>query len=346
MSQDASSTRVLVTGATGFIALHCILQLLQQGYRVRGTLRTMPREPQVRSALEAQGQSTEALDLVWANLLQDEGWQEAANGCDFVLHIASPLPQRRPRNADELIVPARDGTLRVLRAAARAGVRRVVLTSSLAAVGSGHDTPGQVFTEADWSRLDRPIGPYPTAKTLAEQAAWAFVAGPENTGPIELVAMNPGDVLGPLLDRGQHISANTIQTIMGKRAVGVARVAMPVSDVRDVAAAHLAAMTVPDAAGQRFCCSAGTVTMHEIALILQRHFEGRGYRIMTRTLPDAVIRLAAGFLPGAWAILPRLGQASYEVSTEHIRTVLGWDPRTPREAAISMAESMVRLGLL
>ena len=171
MAQTPSQTRVLVTGASGFIAQHCILQLLQQGYRVRGTLRTMAREPEVRAALEAQGQPTDRLEIVWANLLSDEGWQEAADGCDYVLHIASPLPQRRPRHPDELIVPARDGTLRVLRAASRAGVRRVIVTSSLAAVGMGyameHPRPRRrQYCSVDtislhavrWYREDHPMG--------------------------------------------------------------------------------------------------------------------------------------------------------------------------------------------
>ena len=346
MERDPSATRVLVTGATGFIAGHCILQLLQQGYCVRGTLRTMARAPQVRAALEAQGQSVERLEIVWADLLQDAGWPEAASDCDFVLHLAMPLPQRRPKHEDELIVPAREGTLRVLRAAVGAGVRRVVLCSSLAAVGLGHRTPGKVFTEADWSRLDRPIGPYPRAKTVAERAAWDFVTGPENTSHLELAVMHPGDVLGPLLDRGQHISANAILGCMGKGAVGVPRLSMPVVDVRDVATAHLAAMLVPEAAGQRFCCSAATVTMQDIALILRRAFAGRGYRIISWTLPDPVVRLAGRFMPGVWAIVPRLGAPPFDVSTEHITTVLGWQPRSVEEAVISMAESMVRLGLL
>jgi dihydroflavonol-4-reductase len=345
MPRDPSSTQVLVTGANGFIAMHCILQLLEQGYRVRGTLRNMERAPQVRAALAEHGQSGEGLEFCHADLLRDEGWGEAVDGCDYVLHVASPLPLKRPRHEDELIMPAREGTLRVLRAATGAGVRRVVLTSSLAAVGMGHDEPGKVFTEADWSRLERPIGPYPKAKTLAERAAWEFVASSENTGRLELAAINPGDVLGPLLDRAQHMSAQTIHSIMGKGAIGVARVWMPLADVRDVAAAHLAAMTVPGAAGQRFCCMAGILSMQEIAQILRKHFAGRGYRISARVWPDFAVRLMERFAPGVWIIVPRLGQ-SFRISTEHIETVLGWQPRSPEEAVISMAESMVQMGIL
>jgi nucleoside-diphosphate-sugar epimerase len=345
MSRDPSSTRVLVTGAGGFIALHCILQLQEQGYRVRGTLRNMGRAPHVRAALAEHGQPGEGLEFCHADLLQDEGWREAVNGCDFVLHVASPLPLQRPKHEDELLMPAREGTLRVLRAAAGAGVRRVVLTSSLAAVGLGHDATDRVLTEADWSRVDRPIGPYPKAKTLAERAAWAFVAGPENTGQLELAAINPGDVLGPLLDREQHMSAQTIHSIMGRGAIGVPRLWMPLVDVRDVAAAHLAAMTVPEAAGQRFCCLADTLSMREIALILQSHFAGRGYRISSRVWPDVVVRLVGLSTPGVWIIEPRLGK-TFTVSNEHIKAVLGWQPRSPEEAVVSMAESMVRLGMV
>jgi len=345
MSHDPSSTRVLVTGAGGFIAMHCILQLLECGYPVRGTVRNMGRASQVRATLAEQGRSGEGLELFQADLLDDEGWQEAVDSCDYVLHVASPLPLWRPRHEDDLIVPAREGTLRVLHAAAGAGVRRVVLTSSLAAVAFGHDTPGKVFTEADWSVPDLPIGPYPRAKTLAERAAWEFAAGPENAGRLELTAINPGDVFGPLLDREQHASAQTIRSIMGRGAMGVARIAMPVVDVRDVAAAHLAAMLAPEAAGQRFCCTAGTLWMEDIAAILQRHFAGRGYRISTRVWPDAIVRLAGRFTPGVWAIEPRLGGPTFAVCSDHIKTVLGWQPRSPEEAVVSMAESMVRLEL-
>jgi dihydroflavonol-4-reductase len=161
---------------------------------------------------------------------------------------------------------------------------------------------------------------------------------------LELAVINPGDVFGPVLNREQHKSAQTLLSIMGKGAVGVARVAMPLVDVRDVAAAHLAAMTAPGAAGQRFCCLAGIHWMREIALILQRHYAGRGYRIVTREWPDVIVHLVGLFAPGIWSIEPRLGQR-FAVSNERIKAVLGWQPRTPEEAVFSMAESLVQLGM-
>ena len=215
MSDDHANTTVLVTGASGFIGLHCVLQLLKEGYRVRGTIRSQGRANEVREAMSAHldADVVTRLELVEADLSRDDGWEDAARGCTYVLHVASPFPNRVPEHEDELIKPAKEGTLRVLRAAADAGVRRVVLTSSLAAVSGGHPHDNsRVFTEEDWSIVDA-CPPYPKSKTLAELAAWEFVDGLEGDAPMELSVINPGAVLGPVLNRHYSTSGEVVRTL-------------------------------------------------------------------------------------------------------------------------------------
>src|SRR5262245_37659526 len=196
---DTGNTLVTVTGASGFIALHCVRELLERGYRVRGTIRSLDKEAGVRAALGALGKS-ERLSFAAADLNADAGWDAALTGATYVLHVASPLPKKAPKDPDELIRPAREGALRVLGAASRAGVKRVVLTSSMAAVMSGHEhTEERTFDEDDWSNLQGPMGAYERSKTLAESAAWEFVRGLPAERSLELVAVNPSYVLGPSL---------------------------------------------------------------------------------------------------------------------------------------------------
>jgi len=202
MAQNDPADPVLVTGASGFIAMHCIIQLLERGHRVRGTLRSMGREPAVRETLAGHVEANGRLEFVQADLLRDDGWIEAAGGCEAVLHLASPFPGEEPKDEAELVRPAVDGTLRVLRAATAAGVRRVVLTSSIAAIAFGHAPADRTFTEEDWTDLEGKVRAYERSKTLAEQAAWDFCRAAENRGRIELAVINPGLVMGPLLDPG------------------------------------------------------------------------------------------------------------------------------------------------
>ncbi|MCP5054134.1 MAG: NAD-dependent epimerase/dehydratase family protein, partial [bacterium] len=201
MVEKSKDTTVLVTGASGFIAMHCVLQLLEQGYRVRGTLRTPSRETSLRQTFQKHVEAGHRLEFMTADLTQDEGWDEAARGCRYVMHVASPVPLKKPKHEDELIIPAREGTLRVLKASAVAGVKRVVLTSSVAAILYGHPRDGsKIFNENDWSKIDEKIGAYPKSKTMAERAAWDFVNNQQGEEKMELAAINPGVVLGPVLD--------------------------------------------------------------------------------------------------------------------------------------------------
>ncbi len=345
MANNPSSTTVLVTGAGGYIAMHCIQQLLEKGYRVRGTLRSLSREAQVRQELAAHIDAGGRLELVAADLMDDKGWETAVRGCEYVLHVASPFPAQEPQNEDDLIVPARQGTLRVLRAAQAGNIKRVVLTSSMAAVLEGHGKGERTFDEHDWSHLDGRIGAYSKSKTLAERAAWGFVESLKGQHPLELSVINPSFVLGPTLGADLRTSGELIARLMRSEIPGVPRIHWFIVDVRDVAAAHIAAMTTPEAAGQRFCCTAQACWTRDIALILERHFAARGYRIPTREIPDFVVRLVAVFDKTVRLTVDSLGK-EYSVSTEKIRNVLHWQPHALEDTVVAMAESMIRQGIV
>lgn len=337
----ADQPLVLVTGASGFIALHCIVQLLEAGYTVRGTLRTPAREGEVRETVARQVDAGDRLSFATADLTADDGWAEAAAGCRFALHVASPFVLKAPKDENDLIVPARDGTLRVLRAAAEAGVERVVMTSSIVAIAYGHGRSHDGhFDETDWSNLEGDdIDAYGKSKTIAERAAWDFVAGKAANG-LELVAINPGVVFGSVLNADPGTSAEIIQRLMTRQLPACPRICFGVVDVRDVAAAHLAAMTAADAAGRRFCCVNGTAWIVDIANALAKHYNHRGYRVPTRRMPDWLFRAAALFDPTLRLVVKSLGKKP-EFSSKLIRDVLDWQPRSLEEMSISMADSLI-----
>jgi nucleoside-diphosphate-sugar epimerase len=340
-----SETTVLVTGASGFIGLHCVRQLLEEGYRVRGTLRTPSREPRLRDALARHLDVGNRLEFAEADLTRDEGWAEALRGCSYVLHVASPFPRELPKHEDELIVPAREGTLRVLRVAAESAVERVVLTSSLAAVVSGHvRDESHTFDEGDWA-ITEGIPPYEKSKAIAERAAWDFVNGLQRDPKLELVVINPGAVLGPILEEDYGTSAEVVRKLMRREFPGCPRLGWPMVDVRDVASAHLAAMTTPEAAGQRFCCCVGFAWMSEIAVILNQHFADRGYKVPTRPLPDFLVRLFSLFDKTTRAVVGNLGLRA-DVSNQRIKRVLGWKPRSIEEMVVAAGESLIEHGAL
>lgn len=347
MAHDHADTQVLVTGASGFIGLHCVLQLLQQGYRVRGTVRSRGRANEVREAMETNLGTAlgDRLEVVEADLTEDEGWAEAARGCTYVLHVASPFPNRVPEHEDELIKPAMEGTLRVLKAASEAGVRRVVLTSSLAAISGGHPFDNdRVYDEDDWSIVDR-CPPYPKSKTLAERAAWDFVAGLDGEAPMELSVINPGAVLGPVLNRHYSTSGEIVRKLLAKELPGTAKIGFAWVDVRDVASAHLAAMTAPGAAGQRFCCAIEFSWIDEVARILAERFGPEGWKVPTRKMPNFMVRIVSMFDPTVKTVVADLGRMR-NVSSDRIRSVLGWQPHSLEEMAVSMGETMIAQGIV
>jgi len=339
-------SKILVTGGSGFIGSHCILQLLAAGHEVRTTVRSMKREADVRALLKEGGaEPGNRLSFFAANLENDAGWAEAASNCEYVLHVASPLPPNVPKNEDELIVPAREGTLRVLRAARGAGVKRVVLTSSFAAIGYGHPQQKAPFDETSWTDPDgTDVLPYVKSKTLGERAAWNFIA--TEGGGLELSALNPVGVFGPVLGPDYSASILVVQRLMEGAIPGCPRLYFGVVDVRDVADLHIRAMTHPAAKGERFLAVAGDfMSILEIAKVLKSRMGESARRVPTRQLPDWLVRLAALRDPAVKQILPELGKVKNATNAK-ARRILGWAPRSNEEAIEATAKSLVRLGLL
>ena len=264
-------------------------------------------------------------------------------GCRYVLHVASPFPSVQPRNPFELIVPARQGALRVLRAARDAGVARVVLTSSFAAIGYGHTPTERPFTEEDWTELDDTASPYVRSKTLAERAAWDFVAG--EGGALELAVVNPVGVLGPVLGPDLSSSIRLVKEALDGAMPGAPRLYFNLVDVRDVADLHLRAMTDPAAKGERFLAVAdGPVSIKDVCDVLRAHLGEAAARVPTREVPDVLVRALALVNPEARGIVGDLGKVR-RASNEKARRVLGWEPRSNEEGILATAESLVRLGL-
>lgn len=341
-----SSERILVTGGSGFLAGHCILALLQAGYAVRTTMRDPAREAALRAMLIGAGVETAGrLDIAVADLTADDGWARAAVGCDAALHVASPLPAGAPRHEDELIRPAREGTLRVLRAAKAAGLRRVVLTSSFAAVGYGRILT-RPYTESDWTDPSLPgLAAYPKSKTLAERAAWDFVDGEGRE--LELAVINPVGIFGPLLGPDLSASILLIKSMLEGRLPALPRLMFGVVDVRDVADLHLRALTDPAAAGERFIATAGDfLSMQAIAQALRDRLGPAADKVSTRVLPDWLVRFVARFSAAArQAATPELGRTK-TASSAKARAMLGWEPRPAEDALAATGESLIRLGLV
>jgi len=339
------ASRVLVTGGSGFIAGHCIRQLLQSGYEVRTTVRKLAREADVRAFLQHSGvEPGDRLGVLEADLTGDAGWAQAAAGCEYVLHVASPFPAGVPAHEDELIVPAREGALRVLRAARAAGVRRVVMTSSFAAIGYGSKPLGRPYDERDWTDPATRISAYVKSKTLAERAAWDFIA--REGGALELATVNPVAVFGPVAGGDFAASVEVVRMMLAGAMPGAPRLWFGVVDVRDVADLHLRAMVTPAARGERFLAVSGDfLSLFEIAQILRRRLGAAAARAPRHQLPDWLVRLGALVSPAARQVVPELGKVK-NGSGAKARSLLGWSPRPPEEAIVASAESLLRLGLV
>lgn len=340
MSNSINNMTVLVTGVSGYIASRVTLDLLESGYRVRGTVRSQSAGEELRRALAPHTDRLDRLELVEADLTGDEGWDAAVRGCAFVQHIASPFPLENPEDASELVVPAVEGTRRVLAAAARQGVRRVVLTSSVAAVSHGYNGRTEPFTEADWSVIDYQIDSYSRSKTLAEQAAWEFIESLPPEHPLELAVINPGFVIGPVLDDRDKTSAELHKTYLEAKVPGVAPIKFNLVDVRDVSRAHLAAMTTPQAAGKRFVCVGGGMWLPEFVEILAAHFWPQGYNVPTMRFPGWFLRVYALFDKNARRTVDQLNRDT-RFDTSRIREVLDWEPIPLQESIVEMGESLI-----
>ncbi|SCW88437.1 aldehyde reductase [Mucilaginibacter sp. NFR10] len=321
MENNIKQPTVLVTGGTGFIGIYCILQLLQQGYTVKTTLRSLKRKDEVINLLKGAGiKSFENLTFVEADLTNDRNWNRAADGCTYVLHVASPFPAEEPEDANELIIPARDGALRVLKAARYAGVKRVVLTSSFAAIGYSKDPKGYTFTEEDWTDPELTDRAYIKSKTIAEKAAWDWINS-EDHG-MELTVINPVGVFGPALGKDFSTSIGFVKGVLDGQIKETLPFTFGVVDVRDVADIHLKAMTHPAAAGERFLATAiGVMSLYDVAELIRKE------------RPEYA---------GNIADLKPLDESFYiAISNEKAQRVLNWYPRSKEEVILASVDSLL-----
>jgi len=329
---------VLVTGGSGYLGGWCLVELLRRGYRVRTTVRDISREAEVRARLEPDVDAGDNLTVLAADLLADEGWGQAVQGCDYVLHVASPFPPQQPKDPDELIVPAREGTLRVLKAALDAGVGRIVVTSSVAAVGGSTSHSDVSLTEADWTDPDNPkLTPYTRSKTIAERAAWNLV---EERGAVEkLSVVNPGAILGPVLSDDRSYSLELIERLL-KGMPGAPRIGFSIVDVRDVADLHIRAMTTPEAGGERFIAVARFQWLSEVSAVLRDRLGPDAAKVPKRNVPDLVVRGMGIFDSGVRSIAGQLGR-KVEMSSAKAEDQLGWSPRPVEDTVADCGRSLV-----
>lgn len=333
---------VLVTGGSGFLGGWCLVELLKRGYRARTTLRDLAREDEVRMGVGSQVDVGDRLTVLAADLTADRGWAEAVAGADYVLHVASPFPPAQPKDPDELIVPAREGTLRVLRESLAAGVKRVVLTSSVAAVrnvAAEVRIDGRAFDERDWTDPDRgDLTPYARSKTIAELAAWDFMRsqGAED----RLVTVQPGAIVGPLLGSDRSYSLQAIERMLIGRMPGLPRLGFSFVDVRDVAALEVDAMTAADAASQRLIAAGQFLWLSDVAKILRERLGADARKVPRWGVPNMIVRLLALFDPEIRSVASELGQKK-TYSFENAKRRVGWSPRPVEETIIDCARSLL-----
>jgi dihydroflavonol-4-reductase len=332
---------VFVSGGSGYIAGWLIRGLVAQGWRVHTSVRDIAREAELRTLLAVDNAQ---LRVFSADLMHDDGWAEALRGCSHVAHVASPLPGRWVKTPEDLIVPAREGTLRVLRAACAAGVQRFVMTSSVAAIVYGRGRGVHHFSEADWTPDDCPsASPYTLSKTLAERAARDWVAR-EGQG-LEFCTANPAVVLGPVWGPDHSSSIALVKKLLAGGMPGCPDLGFGIVDVRDVADLHLRLLTTPGMAGERFIASGPFMKVIDIARVLRDQLGAQARRVPTRQLPDWLVRLAARFDPLLRTAVGELG-AERHTDARHAREVLGWVPRPAEQTIVDTARSLIEQGLV
>lgn len=335
--------KLLVTGASGFIASHCILELLNCGYLVKGTLRDLDRAGSILKILDKHTRKIDNIEFVQAELNDAHCWDNAVRGCDGILHIASPAPVVQPKNADELITPARDGTLNVLKAAHRSNIKRVVITSSSAAVSEQVKGNSYTYSDKDWTDPSVPgLSPYSLSKTIAEKSAWEFA---KNNEGIEISVINPVFVFGPALETDYGSSLEILYKLLKGKYPLLPNLGFSIVDVRDVAVLHRLAFELDDAAGKRFICASGFRWLKEIAILLRDNFPDYRKKVPNKIMPNFLVRIVSFFDPSVIRFIPSLGIRK-EMDTGPAREILGWQPRSPEEAIESGARSLIELGVV
>lgn len=332
---------VLVTGGSGYIAGFIIRQLIAEGWMVHTTIRKLAREDEVRGWL---GIDNARLKFFAADLMADAGWADAVAGCSHVAHVASPLPAKAPVSDDELIVPAREGALRALRFAHAAGVKRVVLTSSVAAIAYGHERTKQHFTEADWTNVASPDAyAYVKSKTIAERAARDWMA--TNGAGMEFLTVNPSLVLGPLLAPDFSTSLEAVRKLLDGSMPGLPNLGFSVVDVRDVADLHVKCLTAPALDGERFIAAGPFMMLRDMAAILKAELGSDARKVPTLRVPDFLMRLSANFDPLIKQVVGELGKVR-DTSAQHALDVMGWKTRDTRGTILDTARDLIRLGVV
>ena len=342
-----SSTTVLVTGGSGFLGTYCILQLLQKGYQVKTTLRSPAKKNEVIDALKIGGiTSFDHLSFIETSLTEDKNWAEAMKGCTYVLSVASPVFFTVPKNENEVIRPALEGTIRVLKAAREAGIKRVVMTSNFGAVGFSNKNLNSVTAEESWTDpAEKGLSTYEKSKLLAERAAWDFIQ--REGGSLEFATINPVAMLGPSLETHVSGSFNLLKSLLNGSLKAIPNIPLNIVDVRDVADLHVRAMINPKANGERFIASAdGQISWPEIGQLLKKKRPDVAQNVPTRVLPNWVIQIAALFNEQAKHAAPLLS-INRHVSNEKAKNVLGWRPIADNEEIIlASVDSMANYGII
>jgi dihydroflavonol-4-reductase len=338
---EGDGKTVLVTGGSGFLAGWCIVELLRRGYSVRTTVRSPAREREVHEAVASQVDPAHHLTVHQADLLRDEHWGQIIEGCDYVLHVASPLPVSQPKDPDELIAPAREGTVRVVGTALDAGVERIVLTSSVAAIRGGNE--GRPVDESIWTDLSAPdLTPYVQSKTIAEQAAWGLASDVDARE--RLATVNPTVIIGPTLSDDTSASLEAIKRLLSGMPA-VPRLGFGFVDVRDVADLEIRAMTSPEAGGERFVANTRWLWLAEVGQVLRERLGPRASKVPTRIAPDLLVRVMAVFDGGIRSFKSSLGKRT-EYQTTKAQDLLGWSPRPIEDTITETAESLIDHGLV
>ena len=332
--------KVLVTGASGFIGLHCIAQLLQAGYQVRGSLRSRARESEIRNALSKVVNTENRLEICELDLLKDDGWDDAVSGCDYVMHVASPLLDREPKDQDEIIRPAHEGLMRAIKSSVKNKVKRFVMTSSFSAIGYGHVK--DIFDESHWTDTTQKIGAYNKSKAIAEKAMWDYLDSLKDEEKIEAVAINPTLVIGASLSDDVGTSNIFLQKMLDGSYPVVPKVHFGYVTVKDTAKAHVAAMTHPHASGKRFILAERCMWLYEVNKILRKH----GYKkAPIRQAPNLLMKFLALFNNEASAIAGFVGKTKF-TNSENAKNILKFSFENVEIGILEIAQQLESLGVI